>query len=266
MLIIAERINSTRKSVAKAVESRDESFIRDLARKQAAMAGVDFIDVNAGAFPTSEPECLEWLVNVCQESVETPLSLDSPNPEALEKVLPLVKKPPFINSITGEDKRIESVVPLVVEYDARVICLCMDESGIPETSRGRIEVAKKTYDKLAKMGVAADKVYFDPLVQPVSTNNKLGVEVLETIAGLRKEVPESHVVCGLSNVSFGLPERKLINQNFISMCIAAGLDSVILDPLDRRIMANIYASEMLVGRDEFCLNYINAHKAGLLKD
>jgi 5-methyltetrahydrofolate--homocysteine methyltransferase len=263
MLIIAERINSTRKSVAKAVSERDEAFIRDLAERQAA-AGADFLDVNAGAFPSDEAEHLKWLVTVCQDAVDIPLSLDSPSPDALKAALPLVKKPPFINSITGEASRIEQVVPLVVEHEANVICLSMDEGGMPETAADRVEVAKKTVATLEKMGVPAERMFCDPLVQPVSTNSEYGPLVLDTIGGIREALPEVHIICGLSNVSFGLPQRKLVNRNFLSMCVARGLDAAILDPLDDLLMANMHASEMLAGRDEYCMNYLGAHKEGKL--
>jgi 5-methyltetrahydrofolate--homocysteine methyltransferase len=263
MMIIAERINSTRKSVAKAISEKDEGFSRDLAERQAG-AGADFLDVNAGAFPTDEAEHLKWLVTVCQEAVDTPLSLDSPNPEALKQALPLVKKPPFINSITGEASRMDQVVPLVLESGANVICLCMDEGGMPETSVARMEVAKRTFEKLDKAGLPAGNVFFDPLVQPVSTNAAYGPLVLDTIGGIREALPGCHIICGLSNVSFGLPQRKLINRNFLSMCVARGLDSAILDPLDELLMANVHAARMLAGRDEYCMDYLSAHKEGKL--
>lgn len=257
MLIVGERINTSRKNIAPAVESRDADFIIDAAKKQYE-AGAGYIDVNAGTMFNDEPESLEWLVKTVQGAIDVPLTLDSPNPVALERALKAHKGKAMINSITAETDRYEKILPLVKEYGTKVIALAMGETGIPTDAEGRLVVARQLIDNLVKEGVSLDDIYVDPLVYPIATGSSYGAAVLDTIKTVMTEYPGIHTVCGLSNISHGLPVRKLLNQAFLVMCMTSGLDAAIIDPLDQRLMSLIYASEALLGRDDYCAEYLTA--------
>ena len=265
MIIIGEKINTSIKSVQSAVEAMDAKAVQDIATKQVE-AGADYIDVNCGTFPFKEPELLEWLVNTVQEVVDVPLCIDSPNPKALVFALKANKNgKPLINSITGERERYNSILPLVLEYDTSIIALCMDDDGMPETADDRVKIADRLVESMAKEGVKLEDIYLDPMVRPLGTGSHYGVVAIQTIKKIMEEFPGVHTTCGLSNISFGLPARKLINQAFLISAIGAGLDSAILDPLDKKIMSFVYAAELLHGKDDFCLNYLTAFREGKLE-
>jgi cobalamin-dependent methionine synthase I len=265
MIIIGEKINTSLKAIRPAVENQDAATIQDVAKRQVA-AGAHYIDVNCGTFPFREPELLEWLVNTVQEVVSQPLCIDSPNPEALEVALKANKNgKPLINSITAEKARFNSILPLVVKYNTSIIALCMDDDGMPETADDRVRIAERLVEAMTKEGVKLEDMYFDPMVRPVGTGSHYGVVALETIKRIMKEFPGVHTTCGLSNISFGLPARKLINQAFLISAIGAGLDSAILDPLDKKIMSFVYAAELIQGKDDFCMNYLSAFREGKLE-
>jgi cobalamin-dependent methionine synthase I len=261
MLIVGERINTSRKAIAPAVESRDAEFIIDTAKKQHE-AGAQYIDANAGTLLENEPEALEWLVTTIQGALDVPITIDSPSPAAIERALKVHKGQAMINSITAEKDRFAGVSPLVKEYGTKVIALAMGDGGIPADSEGRIVVARELIDNLTGMGVKLDDIYVDPLVYPVATGPQYGVAVLDTIRTVKKEYPGVHAICGLSNVSHGLPVRKLLNQAFLVMCIEAGLDAAIIDPLDARLMALVCASEAILGLDDYCTEYLMAAREG----
>lgn len=265
MIIIGEKINSTLKSVKPAIENYDATFIQELAKRQYD-AGASYIDVNAGMFYNDEPERLEWLVKTVQESIDAPLSIDSPNPKALEKALKANKNgKPIINSITDEKERFNSVLPLVVDYKAGIIALCMDDTGMPETAEDRVKVSESLISKLTKEGVSIEDIYIDPMIRPIGTGSHYGVVALETMHKVKSEFPGVHIACGLSNISFGIPARKLMNQAFLIAALAAGMDGAILDPLDNKLMSFVYAGEALLGIDDFCMNYITRFREGLLE-
>jgi 5-methyltetrahydrofolate--homocysteine methyltransferase len=264
MLIVGERINSSRKAIQPAIENRDVRLIQEIARQQEE-AGAAYIDVNAGTFVSSEPEYLEWLVETVQEAVSVPLCIDSPNPEAAERGLRACRQVPLLNSITGEKKRMEEMIPLVKRYGCQVIALCLDETGIPDRAEERLQIAARMVEALEQEGIERDRVWVDPLIYPVSTGGHYGRVALETIRLVASHLPGVHTICGLSNISHGLPNRRLLNQAFLLMCMASGLEGVILDPLDRRMMSLLLAGEALLGRDEFCSQYLAAHRAGKLE-
>ena len=260
MQIVGERINTSRRRMRIAVEQKDAAFIRKEAQNQVA-AGATWVDVNCGTFVSDEPERLAWLVDVVQDAVEVPLCIDSPNPKALEMGLARHRNgQPMINSITDEADRFEQILPLVLEHRASIVALCMAGSGMPGSAEERFETAARLIERLTGAGVPIGDIYVDPVVCPVSTDAAHGRHVLEAIRRIMETFEGVHTICGLSNVSFGLPLRKLINQNFLTMCMAMGLDAVILDPSDARMMANLIASEALLGKDEFCMNYVMAHR------
>lgn len=265
MIIIGEKINSTLKAVRPAMENYDAAAIQDLAKRQYE-AGATYIDVNAGMFYGDEPERLEWLVNTVQEVLDAPFAIDSPNPKALEKALKANKNSkPIINSITDEKERFESVMPLVVQYKTGIVALCMDDTGMPETTDDRVKIGERIIEKLTKEGVKLSDIYIDPMVRPVGTGSHYGVVAIETIRKIKAEFPEVHIACGLSNISFGLPARKIMNQAFLVAAMAAGMDGAILDPLDKKLMSFLYAGEALLGIDDFCINYVTKFKEGVIE-
>lgn len=263
MLIVGELINTSRKAIKPAVENRDAAFIQDLAKKQVA-AGANYVDVNCGTMVFNEEETMAWLVETVQAAVSAPLCLDSPNAKALEVGLSLIKGgQPMINSITAEKDRFATILPFVLKYKAKIVGLCMDDSGMPETAEDRLKIADRLISDMVAAGVPEDDIYLDPLVKPVSTGDSAGMEVLDTIYAIKQKYPNVHGICGLSNISYGLPNRKILNQAFMVQTMARGMDGYILDPLDKTMMGFVYASQALLGQDQFCMNYLTAHRNGL---
>lgn len=263
MLIVGELINTSRKAIKPAVESRDAGFIQDLAQKQID-AGANYVDVNCGTMVFNEVETMAWLVETIQEKVTAPLCIDSPNHKAIEVGLSLAKNgQSMINSITAEKERFSNILPMVLKYKTKIVALCMDDSGMPETAEDRLKIAFKLVAELTAAGVPEDDIYLDPLVKPVSTGDNAGLEVLETIYGIKAKYPKVHGICGLSNVSFGLPNRKTLNHVFMIQTMTMGMDGYILDPLDKAMMGFLHASKALLGKDTFCMEYLMAHRKGL---
>ncbi len=263
MEIIGEKINGTRKRVARAVAERDAAFIQNLARRQAE-AGAAYLDVNAGTKSQDEPDDLAWLVRSVQAVTDVPLCLDSPNPQALAAAIETVERTPMINSINGEPERLEGVLPLAAAHNCRVIALAMDGAKIPGTCEARMSIIRRLIDATRAQGVPDEHVYVDTLAMAVATNGQVGVVALDTMRAVRAEFPQAHLICGLSNISFGLPARTRINQAFVTLALAAGLDSAILDPLDQDLQSAILAAELVLGRDRFSRRYTQAYRAGLL--
>jgi cobalamin-dependent methionine synthase I len=264
MIIVGERINTSRKSIAPFIITHDAGAVAAEALKQLE-AGAAFIDVNCGTMVEEEPDTLEWLVRTVQQATQNaPCSIDSPNPAAIERALTAHGGKALINSVTAESARLAAILPLARDFKASIIALTMDDSGMPETAAERLKIADLLIEKLTQAGVPLADIYIDPMVRPVSTGDQYGLIVFDTLNAIRREYPGVHTICGLSNISFGLPERRIINHAFLVMAIQAGLDSAILDPLDQRLMSLLYTSELLLGRDEYAANYIMAFRAGKL--
>ncbi len=261
MIVVAEKINTSRKSIEEAVERRDAAFISRVAREQAE-AGASYIDVNAGTFLERETECLCWLVETVQSAVELPLSLDSPNPEALAAAIKRHKGEPMVNSISLEPERFQSLLPVVTSGPCSVIALCMAEASMPTTTEERVKVGAELIRRLTDIGVALDRIFVDPLIQPVSVDTNMGIAALGAIGRIMSDFPGVNTICGLSNVSFGLPLRRLINRSFLALGMSHGLSAAILDPTDRELMATLRSVEMLLGRDEYCEKFIEAYQQG----
>ena len=259
MLIVAERINSSRKTIAQAVLSGDADVIRREAEMQ-AQAGAHYVDVNAGTFMKEELDRLKWIVEVVQSSVSIPLCIDSPDSNVIEGILPMVKKTPMINSITLEPSRMDAVLPLAVKHGARLIALCQSQEGMAETAEQKVAMARALVEKAEQAGLPRDLLYVDPLVYPIATNPLSAVAALDAIAAIKKEFPEVHTICGLTNVSYGVPERKLINRTFLVAAIVRGLDSAILDPTDKNLFGAMKAALAVMGEDEYCLEFIEAYR------
>ncbi|MFA6309633.1 MAG: methyltetrahydrofolate cobalamin methyltransferase [Clostridia bacterium] len=262
MIIIGEKINSTLKSVRPAMENYDKEVIQQLAIKQFE-AGASYIDINAGMFYEDEPERLLWLLESIQEVSKAPFAIDSPNPKALSAALKANRNgQPMINSITDEKERYNAVLPLLTEYKARIIALCMDDTGMPETVEDRLVIAERLIKKLTTEGVAIGDIFIDPMIRPIGTGSHYGNVAIDTIRAVKKEFPDVHIACGLSNISFGIPMRKLMNQTFLIAAMGAGMDGAIMDPLDKKLMAFLYSGEALFGTDEYCMNFLTKFREG----
>ena len=265
MVIIGERINSTRTKIREAIKARNIAYILKEAKSQLAN-GAGFIDINCAVTSGDEIQDVDWIVSVIQSEIkDVSLCIDSPNYLAIERVLKVYKADGelMINSITADEHRINTILPLAKQYDTKLIALIMDERGMPDDANGRFEIAKKILNRVKKSGFNEENLYFDPLIRPISTEPKQAYEFLMSIPRI-KSLGKVKTICGLSNVSFGLPNRKLINSSFLAMAIAAGLDAAILDPLDSHIVSSIAAAHALLSRDEYCAEYIKAYREGKL--
>jgi len=191
-------------------------------------------------------------VDTVQSEVDLPLSLDSPNPKALSEAMKRHKGEPMINSISLEEDRFKSLLPVITSQPCRVVALCMAKTSMPTTAEERVQVGSELIEKLTGEGFPLEKIYVDPLVQPVSVDTHMGIAILEAIYKIMNRFPGVNTICGLSNISFGLPARGLINRNFLALCIAYGLSAAILDPTDKQLMATLLTVEMLLGQDEYC--------------
>jgi len=259
MLIVGELINASRKAIAQSIEKQDEAAIQKVAVDEFEN-GADYIDVNAGVFVGKEVEYLKWLVQTVQKAVDAPCSIDSPDPKAIEAALAVHKGTAMINSISLEKERYDALLPIVAGTDLKVVALCMSDAGMPETVDDRMAIADKLVNGLLQKNVPVENIYVDPLVQPVATNGRYGVEFINAIEKIIEHFKGIHTLCGLSNISFGLPERKFLNQTFMVMAITKGLDGAIVNPLDKKMMANIIAAEALMGKDDYCANYLSAYR------
>jgi cobalamin-dependent methionine synthase I len=263
MVIVGEKINTSRKRIEEAVEKRDSAFISRVAREQAE-AGANYIDVNAGTFLEDEVNRLCWLVETVQSEVDLPLSLDSPNPNALSEAIKHHKGEPMINSISLESERFQLLLPLVTAHPCSVVALCMSQTAMPTTVEERIEVGSELIGKLTDRGIPLEKIYVDPLIQPVSVDTSMGIAALGAIDRIMRDFPGVNTICGLSNISFGLPLRRLVNRNFLALAISYGLSAAILDPTDKQLMATLLSIEMLLSKDEYCEKFITAYQSGLI--
>lgn len=262
--VIGERINTSRKNVQAAVADRDAEYIIDDVKKQQA-AGAHYIDVNAGARIGHEVEDMRWLINTIEPIATVPLCLDSPDPALLEMAFQMVNKSPMINSISLEKERFDAMIPFLTGKECKVIALCMDDAGMPASSDDILGRATRLVEALNKIGMKTENIYIDPLVQPISTDITKGVMVLNAVRAIKAKFPQVHISGGLSNISYGLPQRKIINRTFITLMMDSGMDSAIIDPLDPKIMATIKTADMLLGNDNFCGNYLRGVRAGAIE-
>jgi len=263
MILVGELINSSRRAIAQAIEAQDKNAIQAVAKKEVD-AGSDYIDVNAGTYVDKEEKYFNWLVKSIQEKTDTPCCLDSPDPKVLESALKIHQGTAMVNSISMEKERYDNMLPLVAGTNLKIIALCMSDDGMPETADDRVAIAEKLINGLTKNNVPIENIYVDPLVQPASTNSHFGFEFLNAVEMITTRFKGVHTICGLSNISYGLPERKLMNTVFMAMAISKGLDGAIINPLDTKMLSQIYAAEALMGRDDFCMEYLKAFRAGKL--
>ncbi len=263
MIIVGEKINASRTSIKEAVEKQDADFIVRIAKEQIE-AGADYVDVNAGTFVEKEAEHLCWLVETIQDALDVQLCLDSPSPSALSEAVKVCKGEPMINSVSMEEGRLKQLLPTLVSRPCQVIALCMGRTSMPTTTSERVEVGSELIKELTDNGIPLENIHVDPLIQPVSVDIRMGIAALEAIGRIMNDFPGVNTICGLSNISFGLPERHLINRNFLALAMSHGLSGAILDPTDTQIMSTLLSVNMLLGHDEYCENYIDAYQNGRL--
>ena len=259
MLIIGETINASIKRVAEAISARDEESIASLARQQVE-AGAHMLDVNAGTGMRDEKDDILWLIRTIQKAVDIPLVLDSSNPEILVAAYPECKQRPMLSSITLEPHSMEILLPFIREHECSLLGMCVGGGGMPKTAEEVFELAKVLITKTGEAGLAPADLYIDVAVMAIAANTKAAQKVLDSIKLIKEYQPQVNTVCAVSNVSFGLPRRKLLNRTFIPMLAGAGADAFIVDVRDKDMMASILATEALLGNDEFCLNYMKAYR------
>jgi len=254
-VIIGERINPTgRKILAAEMAAGDFSRVEADARAQVA-AGAHMLDVNAGIPLADEPAILAKAVQLVQSITDVPLSIDSSIVAALEAGLAVYKGKALVNSVTGEEERLEKVLPLVKKYGAAVVAISNDETGISEDPDVRFEVARKIVHRAADHGIPACDVVVDPLVMPIGAINRAGVQVMHLLQRLRDEL-KVNSTCGASNVSFGLPQREGITAGFLTMAIGAGLTSAIANPLHVEVLRACMSADVMMGHDPDCARWI----------
>jgi len=258
-VIIGERINPTgRKKVLAALQAGDFEIVRQDALSQVA-AGAAVLDVNAGVPSADEPALIQNVMRAVMEVTDVPLCIDTADPDALAAALSLYKGKALVNSVNGEERSLEAILPLVKERGAAVIGLCMDDDGIPETPEQRLRVAGKIIERAGQLGIGPEDIIVDPLALTMGADSTAGRVALETIKLLVKEYGVN-VTMGASNISFGMPDRKYINSTFIAMAIHAGLTCPITNPLVKEVNTAVLAADLSLGHDEYGMNWIKAFR------
>lgn len=264
-VVIGERINPTgRKALAAEMAAGDYSRVESDALAQVE-AGALMLDVNAGIPLVDEPAILAEAVRRVQALVDVPLSIDSSIVAALQAGLEAYEGKPLVNSVTGEDDRLEAVLPLIKKHNAAVIAISNDETGISEDPDVRFAVAKKIVERAEDYGIPRQDVIVDPLVMPIGAVRSAGASVIRIVRRCREELGVN-TVCGASNVSFGLPNRKALNAAFVAMLIGAGMPAAITNPLEEEIKQSIMAANALMGNDEHCMAWIGANRPAEAQD
>jgi len=263
MIIIGEKLNGSIPSVGKAIAERDEARIRHLARIQSD-TGANFLDVCASVQEDVEVETLKWMLDLVQEESTVPICLDSPSQYTLAKALPFCKKPGLVNSVSLEGDKIDTIFPIIADTKWSCIALLCDDKGIPNSVERRMEVFEGVMQKVKAYGIDPSRIFIDPLVVTLSTNDAALTMFAECTRLIKEQYPTIHVTSGLSNISFGLPVRKMINMAFMVLAMNAGMDSAIVDPTNHDMLGVIYAAECLLEKDESCLEYISAYREGLI--
>ena len=263
MIIIGEKINGSIPAVAAAIAARDAEFIKARAIAQEE-AGATFIDCCASVPEAEELETLKWMIDCIQEATDLPIAVDSPSADILAEAWKFCKRPGLINSVSGEGNKIDKIFPILAENKGwQVIALLSDDTGIPKNAADRLRVFDKIMARAREYGISPSRIHIDPLVEMLCTSEN-GIETnVEVISTVREKYPSIHITAAVSNISFNLPVRKMINLGFTVLAMNAGLDSAILDPTNRDLMGVIYATEALLGQDEYCLEYIGAYREGL---
>ena len=266
MIIIGEKINGSIPSVAEAIANRDAELIKQRAIAQ-ANSGASFIDCCASVPEAEEVETLKWMIDCIQEVTDLPISVDSPSADVLVQAYKFCKRPGIFNSVSGEGDKIDKIFPVMAQPENKgwqVIALLSDDTGIPKCAEDRLKVFDKIMAKAKEYGISPDRIHIDPLVEMLCTSEDGIAMNVEVISSVRKQYPSIHITAAVSNISFNLPVRKLINYGFVVLAMNAGLDSAIMDPTNRDMLGLVYATEALLGLDDYCMEYIGAYREGLI--
>lgn len=255
MIIIGEKLNGSIPSVAKAIADKDAELIRERAKKQAE-AGADFLDVCASVEESIETETLKWMIDLVQEVTDVPICVDSPSAKSCVAAIPFCKRPGLVNSVSLEGNKIDTVFPVIADTEWECVALLCDNDGIPDSVEGRMRVFHGIMEKAKEYHIAPSRLHIDPLVVTLSTDQTALTVFTKCCRQIKEEYPDIHITSGLSNISFGLPARKNINQAFMVLAMNAGMDSAIVDPTNKSMMGMVYAANALLEKDEYCLNYI----------
>ena len=256
MIIIGEKLNGSIPSVAKAIAEKDADLIRERARMQAE-AGATFLDVCASVEEAVEVETLKWMIDLVQEVTDTPICVDSPSARSCVAAIPFCKRPGLINSVSLEGDKIDTIFPVIADTDWECVALLCDNDGIPDSVERRMKIFFGIMEKAKQYGIAPSRLHIDPLVVTLGTDQTALTVFADCCRRIKYEDPEIHITSGLSNISFGLPVRKNINQAFMVLAMNAGMDSAIVDPTNKNMIGMIYATNALLERDEYCLQYID---------
>ncbi len=259
MIIIGEKLNGSIPSVAKAIAERDADLIRERAKKQAE-AGATFLDVCASVEEDVEVETLKWMIDIVQEVTDTPICVDSPSARSCVAAIPFCKRPGLVNSVSLEGNKIDTIFPVIADTDWECVALLCDNDGIPDSVERRMKVFHGIMEKAKEYNIAPGRLHIDPLVVTLSTDQTALTVFAQCCRQIKAEYPDIHITSGLSNISFGLPTRKNINQAFMVLAMNAGMDSAIVDPTNKNMIGMIYATNALLERDEYCLDYIDKFK------
>ena len=248
MIFIGERINTGFKDIKAAVEEKNPAAIHEWAKKQTE-AGASYLDVNLGAI-SSDPADMCWMIEQTQSAVDTPISIDTNKPAILAEAIKVCNKPPLINSSTAAVEKMEVFLPIAVEHNASIIGLAMDESGSPKSADMRVEKAGIFVMTAMEMGIPPEHIFLDPIAMPLKFMQEQQKEILEAIRQFQLfSDPAPHVTCGLSNVGNGTTQKSLITRTFLTMAIAAGMDSAIVDIMDKELVNAAKAAELLLNRE-----------------
>jgi 5-methyltetrahydrofolate--homocysteine methyltransferase len=262
MIIIGEKLNGSIPAMAKAIAEKNENYVLEMAKKQSE-AGEHFLDVCASVPEEQELGVLKWIIDLVQSVTDTPICIDSPSEKVCVAAIPFCKKPGLINSVSGEGKKMDTIFPVIADTKWECVALLSDDKGIPDSTKRRIEVFHEIMKKAESCKIAADRLHIDPLIEMLCTSEDGIIKVTDTIKQVKELYPKIHVTGGASNISFNLPARKYINRAFIILAMNAGMDSAIIDPLNKEMMGLLYATEALLGKDDFCMEFIGAFRKGL---
>ena len=260
MIIIGELINGMYKDVSRAVANRESDIIQHLALEQ-VKEGASMLDVNMGPYSKDPARDMKWLVETIQAVVEVPLSLDSTKADVIEEGLKIARKRAVINSTSADPERMDIFFGLARKYNAQVIGLAMDKSGVPNSKASRLELAQVLVAKAIEYGINTEDLYLDPILLPLNVAQAQAAEVLESLREFRLLCnPAPQTVLGLSNLTQGIKSRSLINRTFLTMAVANGLTSVILDPLDKELMNALITAGLLINKSIYCESFIDAYR------
>lgn len=262
MIIIGEKINGAIPGTAKAIEAKDAAFIKNLTIKQAD-AGAAFIDVCASVDDEIELETMQWLIDIVQEATDVPIAVDSPNVNTCIEAMKFCNKPGLFNSVSLEGDKIDLAFAAIADTKWECVALLNSDKGIPKTAKDRLDVFADLMAKVKEYNIAPSRMHIDPLIEMLCTSDEGINMVTEVIRGIKEQYPTIHITGAVSNISFNLPARKIVNQAFAVLAMNAGMDSFILDPLNQDLMGMLFATEALLGEDDYCMEYIGAFREGI---